>query len=412
MKTSNPTRLYKRCKCPDSCSHPWWYKFMVRGKLHQASTHTANRAIAERIMMKAHGAAAEGKSLKPLRKTTLAALVREFLAWYQKEHPSTAAKAVHIINDFRDFVNGQAHDTPLANISGFTIDKWSCTHRRRTRARPSTVNEPDQGCFAGVAWRPDRPPTTQTTKYRGRQAAPRPDNAELGRLMKHGDPYVVRICRVTLECLPRLSEVLNIRREHIGPSYIQIRRKGGKNDRVKVTPGLRADLLAHCHPSGFVFGWDADAIKDPTRSARRRAARHAANPQTRVRKHAHISGHPPTQQGGTNLVLRELRRLGIKGSHHSMRHTGVTHMLEAGVNPRTIQRLAGWTSLRMLEKYGHARDAEAEKAVTYMRDQLATLAAADPDPIQEVGTKLGTARTNGPQNAAGLVAVKAVDSGG
>jgi hypothetical protein len=28
-----------------------------------------------------------------------------------------------------------------------------------------------------------------------------------------------------------------------------------------------------------------------------------------------------------------------------MRHTGITLMLEAGVNPRVIQKLAGWTSL-------------------------------------------------------------------
>ena len=42
-------------------------------------------------------------------------------------------------------------------------------------------------------------------------------------------------------------------------------------------------------------------------------------------------------------------------------------MLEAGVNPRVIQKLAGWTSLRMLERYGHARDAEAQRAVTTMQ---------------------------------------------
>jgi integrase len=33
-----------------------------------------------------------------------------------------------------------------------------------------------------------------------------------------------------------------------------------------------------------------------------------------------------------------------------MRHTGVTLMLEVGINPRVIQLLAGWASLRMLER--------------------------------------------------------------
>jgi hypothetical protein len=50
-----------------------------------------------------------------------------------------------------------------------------------------------------------------------------------------------------------------------------------------------------------------------------------------------------------------------------MRHTGITFMLEAGVNPRAIQKLAGWTSMRMLERYGHVRDAELQRAVRVAR---------------------------------------------
>ena len=45
-------------------------------------------------------------------------------------------------------------------------------------------------------------------------------------------------------------------------------------------------------------------------------------------------------------------------------------MLEAGVNTRVIQRLAGWTTMRMLERYGHARDAEMQRAVSVMRDVI------------------------------------------
>jgi hypothetical protein len=55
-----------------------------------------------------------------------------------------------------------------------------------------------------------------------------------------------------------------------------------------------------------------------------------------------------------------------------MRHTGVTLMLEAGVNPRAIQTLAVWTTLRMLERYGHARDAEMRRGVAGERGLPAT----------------------------------------
>jgi Phage integrase family len=83
------------------------------------------------------------------------------------------------------------------------------------------------------------------------------------------------------------------------------------------------------------------------------------------------AGEPPTQEATSLQITRVMRRLGLRGvSHHTMRHTGVTLMLEAGVNPRVIQKLAGWTTLRMLERYGHARDAEAQRAVTTMHTLL------------------------------------------
>jgi len=64
-------------------------------------------------------------------------------------------------------------------------------------------------------------------------------------------------------------------------------------------------------------------------------------------------------------VIRAVEALGLTDvSHHTMRHTGVTLMLEHGINPRVIQFLAGWTSLRMLDRYRHVRDTEIRRAVT------------------------------------------------
>jgi integrase len=66
---------------------------------------------------------------------------------------------------------------------------------------------------------------------------------------------------------------------------------------------------------------------------------------------------------------------------------GVTLMLENGGNPRVIQQLAGWTSLRMLERYGHARDAEA--VVSAVADYLQTIEVpkeADNE-LEKVGPK-------------------------
>src|SRR4030095_15961661 len=47
-----------------------------------------------------------------------------------------------------------------------------------------------------------------------------------------------------------------------------------------------------------------------------------------------------------------------------MRHTGVTAMREECTSSTAIKAYAGWTSLRMLERYGHLRDAELQRATT------------------------------------------------
>jgi integrase len=144
-------------------------------------------------------------------------------------------------------------------------------------------------------------------------------------------------CRVTLESLLRLSEVLHIRREHIGSTWVEVRRKGGKVQRVTISPTLRTALLERAHKSGYIFGVGSNGL-------------------------------PPAREAASLAVIRAMRALGLEGvSHHTMRHTGITLMLEAGISPRAIQKLAGWTEstgLRMLQRYGHARDAEMTRAVS------------------------------------------------
>ena len=46
---------------------------------------------------------------------------------------------------------------------------------------------------------------------------------------------------------------------------------------------------------------------------------------------------------------------------HSLRHTGTTRMLEAGVNPIAVMEIGGWTELRQLLRYGRA-SAEGKRA--------------------------------------------------
>jgi integrase len=48
---------------------------------------------------------------------------------------------------------------------------------------------------------------------------------------------------------------------------------------------------------------------------------------------------------------------------HSFRHTGASRMLEAGVDPRTVQEIGGWASLSQVMRYTHPTEATKRNAV-------------------------------------------------
>lgn len=335
--------LYKQCRCDSksTCRHFWHFEFECFTRRFRASTKTTNRRVAERIELKARTAAIDQRyDLEMPKAQRLSVHVTRYL-----EHTAavnvTSYKDEGVLTRLKTLVG----DKWLTEIKSFDIERYK-TARIKDVAK-STVNRElniVRGCFArAVEWGviPASPaiPVKDFDVDDCRVRVLTDD--ELRRVMAIDDPFVVDVCRTTLESLARLSEVLGIHRTHIGAGWAEVRRKGGAVQRVDITPELRSRLLARCHEtSDMVFGEGA-------------------------------LGGVPTQQTATNRVLRALATAGVPdASHHTMRHTGVTLMLEDGVNPRVIQRLAGWSSLRMLERYGHPRDAEAQRAVRGVASRL------------------------------------------
>lgn len=77
-------------------------------------------------------------------------------------------------------------------------------------------------------------------------------------------------------------------------------------------------------------------------------------------------GEPMGKHRLTTLLARAQRAAGIedRGALHILRHTYCSHLAMAGVPVRTIQGLAGHTSLAMTERYMHLAPAEKDRAVT------------------------------------------------
>src|SRR5262249_46783584 len=148
-------------------------------------------------------------------------------------------------------------DRPIREITPFHIERWK--QARAKEVNRSTVNRElniVRGCFTfaveGKLLRAS--PVADVDDYRTDDARLRVLNEdELATVLPLEDAFVVDVCRTTLEKLGRISELLALRRDHIGASWIECRLKGGRVLKKQITPELKARPLARCHEKGFVF---------------------------------------------------------------------------------------------------------------------------------------------------------------
>lgn len=137
-----------------------------------------------------------------------------------------------------------------------------------------------------------------------------------------------------LDTLLRLSNVTNLTRAQDHGTYLYSDTKAGAV-RVPISKRLRAALDALPDTSRYYF--PAYALHSAWTTEMFMAACDRANVVTTRAK------------GGVTF--------------HCLRHTGATRMLAAGVDVKTVMRLGGWRSLRVLERYLHPTDDAALAAV-------------------------------------------------
>lgn len=356
--------LSKRCDCDGPCPHPWWYRFQLHRRVYRGSTHTANRQLAQRIADKQATKALERQhGFASIQSPLFSKHIAAYCEWSESAN-ATAYKD----RDVLDRVQAITGDRRLNEITPFQIERWKTS--RAKDVKQSTVNRElniVRGCFAkAVQWRKvGSSPVVGVKRFVVDDVRLRILSADEIQLVQTTEPVSVRLLmRVTLESLLRLSEALHVHRRDIGPSWLEVRRKGGKVQRVPATVALCAELKAETHPkSGYVFGEGK-------------------------------KGKVPTQQTATNRVKRLLVTLGIlEASHHTLRHTGASVMLAAGHSARAVQEIGGWSSLKTLQRYTHPTGAEMQAAVATIGKQVAVASAVTAANTETRSAKKGTSRT-------------------
>jgi integrase len=138
----------------------------------------------------------------------------------------------------------------------------------------------------------------------------------------------------------RMSEILSIRKEHVDLKrrviYIPKAKAGAREQ--PITPQL-ADFL-----KGYIDGLqEGSPWLFPSPSS---CTGHTVNVRKPFRRVVQEAGLDPDQ------ILR-----------HTLRHTAITHLVQAGVDLPTVKRISGHKTLAMVEKYAHANDEHIQQAM-------------------------------------------------
>jgi integrase len=150
----------------------------------------------------------------------------------------------------------------------------------------------------------------------------------------------------------RHQEILTIRREHIDASRRVIwipKAKAGAREQP-ITSDLAAYLSERLEMLPTGTPWLFPSIGSRT-------------------------GHVHTIRKAFN---RSAKRAGLDPKQitpHTLRHTVVTHLVQAGVDLPTVQRISGHKTLAMVAKYAHQNGAHLQTAMEKLQTRLASPSA-------------------------------------
>jgi integrase len=342
-------KLFKRCQCSTSCKHPYHFRYRFRRQLIRGTTGTSNQQVAREIAT-TNRADRLRKAAGLLEDTvpviSLKALVARYQKWVKDDHPASASKDMRVLAAFEDDLKPA---TRIDAITTWQILRWRSSRITAHRSRQTVEREMTviRGLFTrAVEWKADTglkmSPCVGIDQLRSDERPVRVATREEVALLIAAPPIVRLLCQLTLTSLGRLMELARLRPIDLKPGpmpQIEVVRKRGKVQQLPVTSAQMAELQAL-----------------------------VATPK---QPYVFFPGGLPIQADLSNSIRRWWRSVGVSLHHHAMRHTGVTWMLEAGINPRVIQELAGWTSLRQLQRYGHVGDAEKARAIAATSARLA-----------------------------------------
>lgn len=326
----------------------------VRTDAPTATQRRDNEKLAADIFHQRMAQLARGEAgLAPTTKPTIS--FRTYALWYLEHHTApkrSAARERSVIHQWIDLL-----DTELLH----TIDRTRLVEAQTDRLQSvvaSTVNrELDiiKRMFAeAVPKYLTHSPIAGMKRLRTTKVGIRLlSRDEEKRLLAVADPTTRALILLGLDTILRLNDARTLRREHVHGLRLQVIDPKVAPYWVDLSHRLRAALDALPEERGNPFYF-------PRRWSSRVPKPIAPNTVHRLFMAAGAAAGLPMGRAVGGLTF------------HCLRHTGTTRALQGGHNPKVVQEMGGWQSLRQLERYGHAEDHERRGATNTISGETVT----------------------------------------
>ena len=229
-------------------------------------------------------------------------------------------------------------DKPLAKITTFDVERYK-KHRQEEKAANGTINRElavMSHLFTKAVeshWIGHKPATIKRLEEdKGRITYLTNDQIKrlLAAAIQDQFPHLYPFIVIGLESSMRRSEILSIRLEHIDLDRCVIfipQAKAGAREQP-ITNYLAEFLKSYVEAADTEQEWLFPSSKSSTG--------HVMNIEKPWRRVVEAAKLDPKQ------VVR-----------HTLRHTAITHLVQAGVDLPTVKRISGHKTLAMVERYSH-----------------------------------------------------------
>jgi integrase len=244
---------------------------------------------------------------------------------------------------------------PLSKIATFDISRFK-KQREDQCAAPATINRElavlSHLLNKGIEWGWINTKPGKITRFRedkGRITYLTPE--QCARLLEEAktdqSPHIFPFIIIGLSTAMRRMEILLIRREHVDLARRRIfipEAKAGSRDQP-ITQELVTFLEGHIAALPKGTDWLFPQVGSRTG--------HVVDIRKAFRRSVERAGMDPDQ------VLR-----------HTLRHTAITHLVQAGVDLTTVQKISGHRTLSMVARYAHANGNHIDAAMDKLEDRL------------------------------------------